>query len=129
MMIARAAGRDKDDTMQLGIRSARSHAAFVLAALILAGGATWAAGLPQVVFQAGRMFRPAELTVSRGEAIKILNDDGDLLHHVYVDSDLLNFDSGDQKPGSTTNIVFPLAGDFTVLCAIHPKMKLVVHVK
>ena len=56
-------------------------------------------------------------------------DDADLLHHAYVDSDKFSFDSGDQKPGSITPITFPVAGDFDVLCAIHPKMRLVVHVQ
>ena len=44
-------------------------------------------------------------------------------------SNHFNFDSGDQGPGSRTNITFPIVGSFTVLCAIHPKMKLIVHVK
>ena len=39
------------------------------------------------------------------------------------------FDSGDQEPGSKTNIAFPVAGTFDVLCAIHPKMKLTIQVK
>jgi plastocyanin len=82
-----------------------------------------------VVSQAGRVFNPGEITIHRGETVQILNDDADLVHHVYVDSDLLKFDSGDQQPGSRTNIKFPVTGDFTALCAIHPKMKLVVHVK
>jgi plastocyanin len=82
-----------------------------------------------VVSQLGRTFTPAELTIRRGEAVQILNDDGDLLHHVYLGSNQFKFDSGDQGPGSRTKIVFPIAGSFAVLCAIHPKMKLTVHVK
>ena len=86
--------------------------------------------VPQnVVSQKGREFRPGEVTIKRGEALRILNDDGDLRHHAYVDSDKFNFDSGDQEPGTIATIAFPIAGDFDVLCAIHPKMKLLVHVK
>ena len=66
---------------------------------------------------------------SAATSIQIVNDDADLLHHAYVDSDKFSFDSGDQKPGSVTPITFPVAGDFDVLCAIHPKMRLVVHVQ
>jgi plastocyanin len=51
------------------------------------------------------------------------------MHHAYVESDTLKFDSGDQKPGSRTSVTFPMRGDFQVLCGIHPKMKLAVHVK
>jgi plastocyanin len=32
------------------------------------------------------------------------------------------------EPGSKVDITFPAAGDFNVLCGIHPKMKLSVHV-
>jgi plastocyanin len=81
------------------------------------------------ISQKGREFHPGEITIKRGEAIQIVNDDGDLLHHAYIDSPKFSFDSGDQKPGSVTPITFAAAGDFDVLCAIHPKMKLTVHVK
>lgn len=82
-----------------------------------------------VISQKGREFRPGTITIKRGDNVQIVNDDADLRHHAYVDSDTFKFDSGDQEPGSKTRVVFPVAGDFEVLCAIHPKMKLVVHVK
>ena len=69
------------------------------------------------------------MTFNRGEMITIVNDDADLRHHAYIDSDNFKFDSGDQEPGSRTTITFSVAGTFDVLCAIHPKMKLIVHVK
>jgi plastocyanin len=82
-----------------------------------------------VVSQKGREFSPRDIAIRRGEAVTIVNDDADLRHHVYVDAEKFNFDSGDQEPGSKTNITFPMVGAFEVLCAIHPKMKLIVHVK
>ena len=89
-----------------------------------------AVGVPQIVVsQKGREFNPGEVSISRGDTIQIVNDDGDLLHHAYIDSKKFSFDSGDQQPGSTTNIMFPQTGDYIVRCAIHPKMKLSVHVK
>jgi plastocyanin len=81
-----------------------------------------------VVSQKGRMFHPNEISIKRGASILIVNDDADLLHHAYVDSNAFKFDSGDQEPGSKTKITFSAAGTFDVLCAIHPKMKLMVHV-
>ena len=81
------------------------------------------------VSQKGRMFHPDNLSVARGEVVTFVNDDSDLLHHVFVESDTFNFDSGDQNPGTKTRIVFPAAGDFRVLCGIHPKMKLDVRVR
>ena len=81
------------------------------------------------VSQKGRQFRPGVLTITRGDTIDILNDDGDLLHHAYITSPAFSFDSGDQKPGTTVAITFPVRGHFTVLCGIHPKMHLEVNVK
>ncbi len=108
----------------------RFPVALSVAASALAGGAVGATGVPeQVISQAGRMFTPRDITIKKGETLQIFNYDGDLLHHVYVDSDAMSFDSGDQKPGSRTNVTFPNTGDFNVLCAIHPKMKLVVRVR
>jgi plastocyanin len=88
-----------------------------------------AAGAQYIVSQKGREFNPHELTLKRGEAITIVNDDADLRHHAYIDADNFKFDSGDQEPGSKTDITFTVAGTFDVLCAIHPKMLLVVHVQ
>ncbi len=82
-----------------------------------------------VVSQKGRQFSPGEMTIKKGDTVLIVNDDADLRHHAYVDSDTFKFDSGDQEPGSKTSVKFPVAGTFDVLCAIHPKMKLTVHVK
>ena len=101
-----------------------------LGAVGLLSVGVWAAtGDPDVtVSQKGRKFDPLSVDLAKGGALVIVNDDGDLLHHAYIESEAFSFDSGDQKPGSRTRIVFPAAGDFKVLCGIHPKMKLVVHV-
>ncbi|MDP4003629.1 plastocyanin [Methylobacterium sp. NEAU K] len=85
-----------------------------------------AAGL--FVSQKGRAFQPGNLAITRGETVTFVNDDSDLLHHAFVESDSFNFDSGDQEPGSRTPVVFTERGTFQVLCGIHPKMKLVVRV-
>lgn len=107
-------------------------AAIVLAvagALIGAGTLIGSAASQYIVSQKGREFRPGELTIKRGEVVTIVNDDADLRHHAYVNSDKFKFDSGDQEPGSKTDITFTVAGTFDVLCAIHPKMKLTVQVQ
>jgi plastocyanin len=107
-----------------------------LAVLSFAAGAITGLGtlvgstLPQyTVSQKGREFHPGQMTIKRGDTIVIVNDDGDLLHHAYIDSDKFSFDSGDQQPGSRTDITFPVSGTFDVLCGIHPKMKLEVRVQ
>ena len=118
--------RNRDLTVR-----ARIPAAVLAATATLIGFGTLAGlALPQyVVSQKGREFSPNNVTIKRGEAVQVVNDDADLLHHAYIDSDKFSYDSGDLGPGSKTSIAFPVAGTFDVLCAIHPKMKLVVHVK
>lgn len=117
--------------MYARLQRARLDAALSLALIILLSGIAWSAQqtVPYVVSQKGRAFHPLTLTIKRGDTVQIVNDDGDLLHHAYVESDTFNFDSGDQLPGSKTDIVFSVPGKFNVLCGIHPKMKLVVEVK
>jgi len=105
-------------------------AAFLLAgAVVCVGAITGLAQSAHVISQKGREFRPNEVAIKRGERVQIVNDDGDLRHHAYIDSDKMRFDSGDQEPGSRTEIAFPMRGDFEVLCAIHPKMRLLVQVR
>ncbi|OPZ00964.1 hypothetical protein A5906_18755 [Bradyrhizobium sacchari] len=101
-----------------------------MTAIIVGGllaGATLGA-TPHVISQKDREFRPKEIIIKRGETLRFVNDDGELLHHAYLSSDTFEFDSGDQQPGSQFDVVFSVAGDYTVLCGIHPKMKLGVHV-
>ena len=113
-----------------GFRMRRWPIGIALAALLTAFGTLGVVAQSQfVISQKGREFRPGTITIKKGDSVQVINDDADLRHHAYVDSDNFKFDSGDQEPGSKTNITFPVAGDFDVLCAIHPKMKLVVHVK
>lgn len=81
------------------------------------------------VSQKGREFAPTRVAIKRGEVVQIVNDDLDLRHHAYIDSEKFSFDSGDQEPGTTAVITFPVVGTFDVLCAIHPKMKLSVQVR
>jgi plastocyanin len=103
--------------------------AFLAGALTALATAMVLAAPEYIVSQKGREFHPGEMTIKRGETIKIVNDDGDLLHHAYIDSPTFSFDSGDQTSGTVTPVVFTIAGTFNVLCAIHPKMLLVVHVQ
>jgi len=107
----------------------RALAVLAGAAIIVTAGTLVGVALsPYAISQKGRQFHPGEININRGETLEIVNDDGDLLHHAYIDSPKFAFDSGDQQPGSRTDITFPMPGDFEVLCAIHPKMRLVVHV-
>lgn len=93
-----------------------------------AGAGLVAAANPPTVSQFNRQFSPAQLQISRGTTIHIVNDDN-VTHHVYIDSPSMQFDSGEQPVGKTVDVTFDHAGTFTVLCAIHPTMRLRVVVK
>jgi plastocyanin len=116
--------------MRLMMQSAKFGAFAAGTILAILGGFALAVSgpTPYQVSQKGRAFMPGELTIRHGATVQIVNDDADLLHHAYVDSERFTFDSGDQEPGSKTDVTFPVAGTFSVLCGIHPKMKLTVHV-
>lgn len=82
-----------------------------------------------IISQKGKHFGPQDISLHSGEHITLVNDDGNLVHHAYIDAPDLKFDSGDIEPGAKAIITFPKEGDFTVLCGIHPKMKLTVRVR
>lgn len=114
------------------IKVVRRNIQLAAAILTVGVGVAWAAAAatPQhYVSQKDQIFSPGEIVIKRGETVQIVNDDGDLQHHLYVDSKEFEFDSGDQEPGAKVDITFPKVGTYNVLCGIHPKMKLVVQVE
>ncbi len=102
---------------------------FAVPCFVVFGALGGLAAGQHVISQKGRAFHPNKIVIAPGDTLLVINDDGDLRHHLYIDSGSLKFDSGDQEPGSKTPIQFPTAGEFAVLCAIHPKMVLSVQVK
>ena len=86
-------------------------------------------GFGHIISQKGGRYHPEAISLHPGERLMIVNDDKDIVHHAYVEASDLTYDSGDQEPGSRAIITFPGRGDFEVLCGIHPKMKLAVHVQ
>lgn len=103
--------------------------AIAIAALFYTFEIAISAGGEVLISQKNKQFQPGSVSLDQGQPLVIANDDEGTVHHAYVESDGFNFDSGDQNPGSRTKIVFPIRGDFQVLCGIHPGMKLAVHVK
>ena len=101
-------------------------AASAIACALLSVAAFAATGT--VISQRGKVFSPGEVTISAGSVLKIANDD-EVLHHVYIESPNLDFDSGEQEPGHTIEIKFDRPGTYVAKCAIHPKMHLTVIVQ
>ena len=96
-----------------------------LALALFAASPAFAADPAHTVAQSGRAFHPMELTINRGEALTFTNND-EFIHQIYVTG---LFDSDERAPGQNLTESFPQSGTFEVHCHIHPKMKLVVHVK
>lgn len=108
----------------LQLRIAGAGAAAILALSPLASKALVAPAA--VVSQKDRLFAPADLAIAAGSVVRFTNDDP-FLHQIFVSSPTFSLDTDGQSPGQSVDVTFPTAGDFQVLCGIHPKMSLVVH--
>ena len=98
-------------------------------ALVLFGaaltGASWAADAAHTIVQQGRAFHPGDVTITKGESLTFTNKD-EFIHQIFV---VGLFDSEEKNPGENLTESFPQSGTFEVHCHIHPKMRLVVHVR
>jgi plastocyanin len=83
---------------------------------------------PLVVSQKNRVFAPRQIEIRTGDSLRFTNED-EFLHQVFVDSAGFRFNSKEQSPGETVDVKFTTAGEFQVLCGIHPKMLLTVQVR
>ncbi len=71
------------------------------------------------VGMAGRVFRPASITVAVGATVTFFNDDGRA--HTATATDL-SWDSGNFDPGQSYQKTFTTAGTYPYFCVIHPDM-------
>ncbi|CCD91071.1 putative blue (type 1) copper protein [Bradyrhizobium sp. ORS 375] len=99
----------------------------ILACTVLAGLSTGAVAATQVIHQQGRLFSSESVTVKKGDALTFLNDDT-IPHNIMSTSKGNEFNLGSQQPGASTDVTFKESGDVTVICAIHPRMKMSVKV-
>jgi plastocyanin len=79
------------------------------------------------ISQKGRVFSSESVTLKKGETLSFLNDDS-VPHNIMSASKGNEFNLGSQSPGSSTDVTFKEAGDVLVICAIHPRMKMMVKV-
>jgi plastocyanin len=80
-----------------------------------------------VIEQSGKKFSQTEVTIKKGDSITFANKDP-ITHNVYSLSPGNTFDVKTQKAGESSDVKFDSVGDADVQCAIHPSMKLNVHV-
>jgi plastocyanin len=84
--------------------------------------------LAQSIVQRDEKFRPTVIELKRGQTLTVTNEDS-FVHHVFVESEGMKYDSGEQRPGRVLSIKFDTAGEYVLECAIHLKMKLKVIVR
>jgi plastocyanin len=82
-----------------------------------------------LISQKGRAFHPGEVAIRADDEVRVFNDDGPRLHHVFVEAPDLRFDSDEIEPGQVVTIRLPRAGRYPVLCRIHPRRRLEVTVR
>jgi len=99
----------------------------ILSLVVLAGLSTGALAATQVIHQQGRAFSSESITVKKGEAVTFLNDDT-VPHNIMSASKGNEFNLGSLPPGSSTDVTFKEPGEVMVICAIHPRMKMMVKV-
>jgi plastocyanin len=78
--------------------------------------------------QQDRHFSQTEITIKVGDTISFKNSD-EVTHNVFSTTPGMEFDLHRQAPGASSTIPFNKPGDAEVDCSIHPRMKLLVHVK
>ncbi|WP_448207869.1 cupredoxin domain-containing protein [Azospirillum sp. sgz302134] len=103
-----------------------SFAIALLAVAVAVTGTPCFAGTT-VVEQSGKKFSESEISVKKGDTVTFANKDP-ITHNVYSQSPGNAFDVKTQKPGESSDVKFDTAGDVDVQCAIHPSMKLRIHV-
>ncbi|MGA7804368.1 cupredoxin domain-containing protein [Bradyrhizobium sp.] len=95
--------------------------------VIVSGLSTGAFAATEVIHQQGRVFSAESVTVKKGESITFFNDDS-VPHNIMSTSKGNEFNLGSQAPGSSVDVTFKEDGDVAVICAIHPRMKMIVKV-
>jgi plastocyanin len=100
-----------------------------IAFLVIAfcGGCAVAFAADRSIMQRGKAFSESAITIKKGDVVVFVNDDT-VTHNVMSMDPGSEFNVGSQAPGVSKPVTFDKAGDFTILCAIHPRMKLIVKV-
>jgi plastocyanin len=113
----------------LSISISRVHLVVLLTATVAATIGLPAKADDADVLQIKQAFDPGAYETKVGAAVVFLNAD-DVNHNLQrVAPDGVKTDFGVEKPGESTKIVFESAGVYSIICAIHPRMKMKVTVR
>src|SRR5262249_10049812 len=92
-----------------------------------ASGSAVAFAAERMIGQKGKVFSESSITIKKGDVVVFVNDDT-VSHNVMTSGSVADFNIGSQAPGVSTPVTFEKAGEFTIVCAMHPRMKMVVKV-
>ena len=91
------------------------------------GGLVGAFAAERTIGQKGKTFSETEVALRVKDTLIIKNDD-DVTHNVMSLTPGNEFNLGAQAPGVSVPITFDTPGEIKILCAIHPRMQLIVKV-
>lgn len=80
------------------------------------------------VGQKDKAFTQTSLTVKVGDTVSFKNEDP-FFHNVFSLSDAKLFDLGSYPQGVARDVIFDVAGDVEVECAVHPEMIMIIKVQ
>src|SRR2546423_5398721 len=95
--------------------------------IAFASGSLVAFAAERSITQKGKVFSESALTIKRGDVVVFVNDDS-VTHNVISTDSENGFNIGAQPPGVSTPVTFDKSGEFKIVCAIHPRMKMMVKV-
>ena len=95
--------------------------------IAFASGSAVAFAAERSIGQKGKVFSESTITIKKGDVVVFVNDDT-VTHNVMTIGSVADFNIGSQAPGVSTPVTFEKPGEFMILCAMHPRMKLVVNV-
>jgi plastocyanin len=101
---------------------------FTIALVLAFAGGSAIAAAEHSITQKGRVFSESEITLKKGESLVFVNDDN-IAHNILSMTPGHEFNLGSQPPGASVPVAFKDSGELTVICAIHPRMKLTVVVE
>lgn len=107
------------------MKTARTLVAALAAGCIC--GALSAFAAEQIITQKDQQFSEASVTIQQGDTLVFQNDD-DVVHNIMSMTPGSEFNLGALPPGGKVSQVFSKAGVVSVICAIHPRMKMTVNV-
>ena len=97
------------------------------ALLAIAVSAGPAMAIDTSILQKDQAFSQMTITVHEGDLVRWGNADT-YTHNVTVKGDGTDYNLGVQKPGQILSYKFDDVGTYSVICQIHPRMKMLVKV-